>query len=202
MSIAEWWIFLPACIGMNFFPGPNNLIALVHGTQTSVRLSIIAGLARLPIMAVMLFLLAVGLEMLLAISEKSFAALRFLGAAYLLWMAWQALSVRIDLQDTISVNPKLLSMARAEAVVATTNPKLLLIFYAFFPQFINPLESVSGQILMMGSTFIAIEIGAIAFYAFGGRWLQSQLRESEKNQWLARFTASALAAAACLVLFP
>ena len=82
MSIAEWWIFLPACIGMNFFPGPNNLIALVHGTQTSVRLSIIAGLARLPIMAVMLFLLAVGLEMLLAISEKSFAALRFLGMLF------------------------------------------------------------------------------------------------------------------------
>ena len=54
MSAAQWWIFLPACIGMNFFPGPNNLVALVHGIRTNARRATVAGLARLPVMVVML----------------------------------------------------------------------------------------------------------------------------------------------------
>ena len=45
MSAAQWWIFLPACIGMNFFPGPNNLLALVHGVRTDARHATLAGLA-------------------------------------------------------------------------------------------------------------------------------------------------------------
>ena len=64
MSAAQWWIFLPACIGMNFFPGPNNLLALVHGVRTDAKYATVAGLARLPVMVVMLVLLAVGLEVL------------------------------------------------------------------------------------------------------------------------------------------
>ncbi len=46
MNAAQWWIFLPACIGMNLFPGPNNLLALVHGTRTNARQATLAGLAR------------------------------------------------------------------------------------------------------------------------------------------------------------
>lgn len=84
MNAAQWWIFLPACIGMNFFPGPNNLLALVHGTRTNARQATLAGLARLPAMVVMLVLLAVGLEALLAVSAQAFHWLRVIGAAYLL----------------------------------------------------------------------------------------------------------------------
>jgi hypothetical protein len=73
MNAAQWWIFLPACIGMNFFPGPNNLLALVHGTRTNARQATLAGLARLPAMVVMLVLLAVGLEALLACERSSFS---------------------------------------------------------------------------------------------------------------------------------
>ena len=87
MSAAQWWIFLPACIGMNFFPGPNNLLALVHGVRTDAGHATVAGLARLPVMVVMLVLLAAGLEALLALSASAFQWLRVVGAGYLLWMA-------------------------------------------------------------------------------------------------------------------
>lgn len=202
MSAAEWWIFLPACIGMNFFPGPNNLLALVHGTRTSARMAIVAGMARLPMMVLMLLLLGYGLEALLALSADAFQWLRYGGAAYLIWMAYRSLLLRVDLAGVVEERTALWGMARSEALVAITNPKLILIFYAFFPQFINPALPVWPQVTLMGGTFILIEVAAIALYAFGGFWLQAWLKDTENTRWLARFTALALAAAAALILLP
>ncbi|MGB2474509.1 MAG: LysE family translocator [Litorivicinaceae bacterium] len=202
MSAAQWWIFLPACVGMNFFPGPNNLLALVHGVRTDARHATLAGLARLPVMVVMLFLLAAGLEALLALSASAFQWLRVVGAGYLLWMAWQSLNVVVPTRFDLEVRKTLWLMARSEALVAFTNPKLILIFYAFFPQFIDPVKPVMPQIIVMGGTFILIEIGAIGLYAFGGRWLQERFEDGQSSRWLSRFTAVALTAAAGLILVP
>tara|TARA_Y100000991_G_scaffold212431_1_gene196516 strand:- start:83 stop:691 length:609 start_codon:yes stop_codon:yes gene_type:complete len=202
MSVAQWWIFLPACIGMNFFPGPNNLVALVHGIRTNARRATVAGLARLPVMMVMLVLLAVGLEALLALSAVAFQWLRIIGAGYLLWMAWQSLHAVVSTHFDLEVRKSLRLMARSEALVAFTNPKLILIFYAFFPQFIDPVKPVVPQVIVMGGTFIVIEIGAIGLYAFGGRWLQERFEDGQSSKWLSRFTAAALTAAAGLILVP
>lgn len=202
MSAAQWWIFLPACIGMNFFPGPNNLLALVHGVRTDARYASVAGLARLPVMVVMLVLLAVGLEALLALSASAFQWLRVVGAGYLLWMAWQSITVVVPTRFDLEARKTLWLMARSEALVAFTNPKLILIFYAFFPQFIDPVKPVIPQIIVMGGTFILIEIGAIGLYAFGGRWLQERFEDGQSSRWLSRFTAVALTAAAGLILVP
>ncbi len=200
MNAAQWWIFLPACVGMNFFPGPNNLLALVHGTRTTAQNATIAGLARLPVMVIMLVLLALGLEALLALSANAFQWLRITGSAYLLWMAWQALNAVFQTNSPAEIKRTLWIMARSEALVAFTNPKLILIFYAFFPQFIDPREPVAPQVTVMGGTFLLIEIGAIGLYAFGGRWLQTHLEDGRSAKWLSRFTAAALSAAAGLIL--
>ena len=202
MSAAQWWIFLPACIGMNFFPGPNNLVALVHGIRTNARRATVAGLARLPVMVVMLVLLAVGLEALLSLSAGAFQWLRIIGAGYLLWMAWQAIHVVVTTRFDLEVRKTLLLMARSEALIAFTNPKLILIFFAFFPQFIDPGKPVVPQVVVMGGTFILIEIAAIGLYAFGGRWLQERFHDGQGSKWLSRFTAVALTAAAGLILVP
>ena len=202
MNAAQWWIFLPACIGMNFFPGPNNLVALVHGIRTNARRATVAGLARLPVMVVMLVLLAVGLEALLALSANAFQWLRVIGAGYLLWMAWQAIHLVVTTRFDLEVRKTLWLMARSEALVALTNPKLILIFYAFFPQFIDPVKPVVPQVIVMGGTFVVIEIAAIGLYAFGGRWLQERFEDGQSSKWLSRFTAAALTAAAGLILVP
>ena len=202
MNEAQWWIFLPACIGMNFFPGPNNLIALIHGTRTSLFAASVAGLARLPVMVVMLVLLAYGLEALLALSEHAFFVMKLIGAAYLLYMAWQSLRAQVNLNSVDAQETKIWEMARSEAIVASTNPKLILIFTAFFPQFMDPTANIAEQITVMGGTFIVIEIGALIAYASGGRWLQKKLADESNTKWLARFTATALTAAAGLVLMP
>ena len=117
-------------------------------------------------------------------------------------MAWQALHVVVSTRFDLEVRKTLWLMARSEALVAFTNPKLILIFYAFFPQFIDPVEPVVPQIIMMGSTFVLIEIAAIGLYAFGGRWLQERFEDGQSARCLSRFTAAALTAAAGLILVP
>ena len=153
-------------------------------------------------MVVMLVLLAVGLEALLALSASAFQWLRVVGAGYLLWMAWQSITVVVPTRFDLEARKTLWLMARSEALVAFTNPKLILIFYAFFPQFIDPVKPVIPQIIVMGGTFILIEIGAIGLYAFGGRWLQERFEDGQSSRWLSRFTAVALTAAAGLILVP
>ena len=153
-------------------------------------------------MVVMLVLLALGLEALLALSANAFQWLRIVGAAYLLWMAWQSLNAVFQTNAPVEIKRTLWMMARSEALVAFTNPKLILIFYAFFPQFIDPLEPVVPQIAVMGGTFLLIEVAAIGLYAFGGRWLQTRLEDGQSSKWLSRFTAVALSAAAGLILIP
>ena len=54
MNAAQWWIFLPACIGMNFFPGPEQSSRASHGVRTDAKYATVAGLAQLPVMVVML----------------------------------------------------------------------------------------------------------------------------------------------------
>ena len=203
MDAAQWWIFLPACIGMNFFPGPNNLLALVHGTRTNGLQATLAGLGRLPPMVILLLLLSVGLESLLATSHTTFQWLRWIGAGYLLWMAWQAFNTPVVIEDDETpLKVSIIRMSQSEALVACTNPKLILIFYAFFPQFIDVTEIVSKQIMVMGITFLVIEIASIILYAFGGRWLQRRLKKQKNSRWLSRISALALSAAAGLVLIP
>jgi threonine/homoserine/homoserine lactone efflux protein len=153
-------------------------------------------------MVVMLALLAIGLEALLALSASAFQWLRIVGAGYLLWMAWQAIHVVVSTRFDLKVRKTLWLMARSEALVAFTNPKLILIFYAFFPQFIDPVKPVLPQVIVMGGTFILIEIAAIGLYASGGRWLQERFEDGQSSRWLSRFTAVALTAAAGLILVP
>ena len=86
MSWQAWLIFVPACIGMNFFPGPNNLLALVNATQAGARDAIIAGLGRLPVMVVMIAALAAGLEFLMAQGGRTLLWVRGFGAVYLVWV--------------------------------------------------------------------------------------------------------------------
>ena len=186
---------------MNFFPGPNNMLALVNGTQSSALKASLAGLARLPVMVVMIILLAVGLEWLMAKGAQVLDWIRYIGAGYLVWMGWGAWSQareRIQFQQVSDLT--IGAMAVREAVVASTNPKLFLIFGAFFPQFIVPNQDPATQIFWMGLTFVMVEVAAIAAYAYGGGALKRWLDGEQGGRLLKRGTGIALWSAAGLVL--
>lgn len=99
-----------------------------------------------------------------------FLAIKLLGAAYLLWLAVQLW--RTDAQplanEASPARPSLWRLGRQEFLVAAGNPKAILIFTAFLPQFVDPGQPLGAQFAQLGAAFLLLEWLAIALYSYAG----------------------------------
>jgi threonine/homoserine/homoserine lactone efflux protein len=179
-------MFATASLALAVIPGPTMLLALSNGMAGGMRRAGwgIAGasLGSGTVIAVV----AVGLGSLLAASAWLFEAVRAVGVLYLLWLAVQLWrSPPLELQAALAEVPGRQALGRAALVrsltVALSNPKALLFFAAFLPQFVDPALPVVVQYAALGALFVAIDAGVMVVYAVAGRqavrWLsQAGLR--------------------------
>ena len=175
MDLSPLTLFVPACFALNMAPGPNNLLTLSNATRYGFRRSCAAGFGRLLAFVVMLVLASAGLAVVLHTSALLFFGIKVVGAAYLFYLAVQLWRVNPN-PEVKAISPRvgLLSLGRQEFFVAAGNPKAILIFTAFLPQFINPAQPVTPQFAVLGALFLALECIAITVYAYMGmhmrRW--------------------------------
>jgi threonine/homoserine/homoserine lactone efflux protein len=160
MSLQTWLLYLLAAIGLSLSPGPNSLVALTHGALHGPRrtLATVAGgaLGFTVLIALSMF----GIGALLAASAAWLTALKWVGGAYLVWLGvqvWRAPPIGAELAAGRR-DQGLGSMFRQGALCAVTNPKGLLFFAAFLPQFVDPTRSLLLQFAVMAATFVGIEI--------------------------------------------
>jgi len=160
MTLNTWLIYLLASIGLSLSPGPNGLLALTHGAMYGQRRTLftIAGgvLGFTAIIALSMF----GIGALIRSSAHWLAALKWMGGAYLVWLGlqvWRAPPVAIHAQPA-SASVRGWKMFRQGALSATTNPKALLFFTAFLPQFMNAEHSLLLQFGILAGTFAATEL--------------------------------------------
>jgi len=154
-----WLIYLLAAIGLSMSPGPNGLLALTHGALHGQRKALftIAGgvLGFVVVIALSLF----GIGALLKTSLIWLQAMKWIGGAYLVWLGiqvWRSPPVGVELAGT--AEPRSAgSLFRQGALSAMTNPKGILFFAAFLPQFIDPQRSLGVQFVVMAVTFAVIE---------------------------------------------
>lgn len=190
-------LFIPACFALNMSPGPNNLLSMSNAKRYGLKIAVVAGLGRLLAFIGMIALAASGLAVILYTSEKIFFVVKVVGACYLFWLAyklWTAESAANDDHKALETKG-VMSLARQEFLLAAGNPKAILIFTAFLPQFINPAEQVSFQFLILGSTFLILEWIAIAGYAFFGVYLRKWFSEPHKRRLFNRGCSAMLASA-------
>lgn len=160
MSLHTWLLFLAAAIGLSLSPGPNGLLALTHGAlhgRHKAMWTVMGGaLGFVLVIALSMF----GIGALLQSSLAWLTALKWLGGAYLVWLGvqvWRAPA--IGLTTAVAAAPRSGgSLFWQGALSATTNPKALLFFVAFLPQFIDPARSLLLQFCVMAGTFAATEI--------------------------------------------
>lgn len=167
MDFHIWLIYLLAAIGLSLSPGPNGLLALTHGALhgRSKALYTIFGGAVGFVAVIALSLLGIGA--LLKASLVWLTVMKWVGGAYLVWLGiqvWRSPPIGIEIRG--SAQPRAgWSLFRQGTLSAITNPKGLLFFTAFLPQFIDPARSLFMQFVVMAGTFVAIEIATEIFIA-------------------------------------
>ncbi|HET6288456.1 MAG TPA: LysE family translocator [Amycolatopsis sp.] len=174
-------VFFGAAVLVAFTPGANNLLGLHHGMTQGVWKGLVGLLGRLAAFTVLITAVAAGLGQLLAASELALTVIKWAGVAYLVWIGGRLLwSTFLAGRTALVQAPQgaesvpALRIARKEFVVAITNPKAILIFTAFVPQFIDAAHgSFSTQIAILGAVYLLAELVAGATYIGAGALVKS-----------------------------
>jgi threonine/homoserine/homoserine lactone efflux protein len=166
-ALSTMALFLLAALGLLLVPGPSVLYIITQSVAQGRR----AGLACvLGIELASLFhaiAAALGLSALLLTSALAFSVVKYLGATYLIYLGVRTLLARVERQRTPAQAPKSFSQLFAQGfLVNLLNPKTALFFYAFLPQFVDPVRgAVVGQILLLGALFVLLASCTDSLYA-------------------------------------
>ena len=167
MDLDAWLIYLLAATGLSLSPGPNGLLALTHGALHGRRKALFTIFGGASGFVTLIGLSMFGIGALLQTSLVWLTVMKWLGGAYLVWLGiqvWRSPPIGFELGG--SAQPRAAaSLFRQGALSALSNPKALLFFAAFLPQFIDPARSLFVQFAVMAGSFAAIEIGTEAFIA-------------------------------------
>lgn len=162
-------VFFGASVLIALTPGANNLLGLHHGMTHGVRRGL-AGLAgRLAAFTLLITAVAAGLGQLLAASETALTIIKWAGAAYLLYLGlrllWSTFRGEADVPEQDTEPASAWRVTRKEFGVAITNPKAILIFTAFVPQFIDAGHGpFPAQIALLGAVYLLAEFLAGSAY--------------------------------------
>ena len=209
MSVDTWLVFVGAAFALSMSPGPNNLMAMFNGARYGVTASAIGGMGRLLAFALMITITATGLGVVLATSELAFTIIKWAGAAYLVYLGlktWRSPAASSGRDDdtteneaVLAVRPRAIDLARREFFTAMGNPKAILIFTAFFPQFLNAQNPYGIQFAIMGVTFLALEACVLMAYGLVGGQVKGFVRSARHLRLLNRVSGGALIGAGALL---
>ena len=162
MPLETWLLYAVAAVGLSLTPGPNGLLSLTHGMRFGLRRTFFTVLGGVSGFMVLIAVSMAGMGALLAASEQAFTVAKWLGAAYLVYLGvrtWRAPppQVRLTGQATHDREAAPARLFAQGFLVATSNPKALIFFAAFLPQFMVPGVDFWLQYLVLGGTFGVVE---------------------------------------------
>ena len=176
MTVETWWLYLGAIVLIACTPGPNVLYVTTRSIQHGLRISGAAMAGCLLALVLMLVGSVAGLSALLITLPAAFDILRYLGAAYLIWLGIQTWRAPDEPEDVVAApEASLAATFRGGFLVGISNPKLLIFAAAFFPQFITPTAPWLPQFALLVATFVAVELAFYVVYALSGRRLAAHL---------------------------
>ncbi|MFB4303485.1 LysE family translocator [Actinomadura sp. NTSP31] len=196
-------LFLLAALTLVAIPGPNHLYITARSIGEGRRAGVASALGVESGMLVHIAAAAAGLSALVAASATAFGVLRYAGAAYLVFLAYRTLRARGD-HDAPLLRPRPLRRVYLDGVLVNVlNPKVVLFFLAFLPQFVDPRAgAVPLQIVVMGLVTALIGLTADLVYAFAagslGGWLRARPGFRRRQRYATGLVYLGLGAAAVL----
>lgn len=177
-------VFIAASATLAIAPGPDNIFVLtqsaIHGRKAGifVTLGLCTGLLA-HITAV-----ALGVAAIFKTSVVAFTILKTIGAAYLLYLAWQAFragDTRIAAENDNPISAR--ALYTRGILMNVTNPKVAIFFLAFLPQFADPARgAVSMQIVMLGAVFMVTALVIFTGIAWAASHIGDWLKKSKRAQ--------------------
>ena len=153
-SSSYWALFLSAAIAINITPGPDMIYILSRTIAQGRKIGIASSFGVCSGALVHIFAAAFGLSAILATSAMAFSVIKYVGAAYLVYLGIQALrskGVSFEIPVEKQVQSTFWTAFRQGALIDILNPKVAIFFMAFLPQFVRPeLGHTSAQILILG----------------------------------------------------
>lgn len=187
-------LFIAAGWLLNLTPGPDVLYIVTNALRSGARAGVVAGLGITAGCFVHVFAAALGVSALLATSATVFTVLKWIGAAYLLWIGAKILLARAPQGAT-----DLQALARAQPAVPlrkvflggfwtnVLNPKVAIFFLAFVPQFIAPdADNKALAFILLGCLFNINSIPVNSGYAFAAAWMARHGAVQRGMHWLDR----------------
>jgi len=169
MEFSTIWLFVVAAAALLIIPGPAVFYIMARSIDQGKKAGLISVLGVSLGGAVHVLAGAIGVSAILMTSATAFTIVKYLGAAYLIYLGCKTLFSKSD--STTSEIPKaphkkLVKIFYESALVEIMNPKTALFFLAFFPQFISPSTgSVTVQFLLLGTIFIILALLSDGLYA-------------------------------------
>jgi len=178
MALELWLVYFVATLGLALTPGPNSLLALTHGGLYGARMALATILGGVVGFSTLIALAMFGLSALLKTAPNALLALKWIGGAYLIWLGvqlWRSPPMNLILADS-GVRPSTSRLFRQGLLSALSNPKVILFYGAFLPQFVDPQRGLAVQFVVMAATVAVVEFLVellLALLAFRVRpWLQ------------------------------
>ncbi len=196
MEWSVWLAFLVAATLVLIVPGPTILLVITQSIQhgRAAALSLVGGVALGDFIAVSASLL--GLGVILATSAILFNLMKWVGAAYLIYLGIQMWRSPPALEPSGQLNRasgiKHARMFGQACLVTALNPKGIIFFMAFVPQFINPHAPATPQLLTMAATFLILAVVNAGLYAFFAAAVRDKLQRRDVRAVLQRGGGTAL----------
>jgi threonine/homoserine/homoserine lactone efflux protein len=165
MSLDLYAAYLLACFVIVIVPGPTVTLIVANSLRHGSRAGLLNVAGTQLGLAVIIAVVAVGLTSMIEALGHWFDVLRLVGAAYLVWLGWRMLRAEGAIEAAAGPKPPRSGFFTQGLLVALSNPKTLLFFGAFFPQFINPDGDHTLQIAIMGLTALAFAAVSDSAYA-------------------------------------
>jgi len=171
MSFETWLAFVAASLILTMTPGPSILLGVVHALKYGVCRTIFTALGDISANMLQMTIVALGLGVVIATSPVAFQVIKWFGVAAFVYMSVKMLRARpaVDVSIDIREEGSRLRLFSSGFVVALGNPKALVFFSAFFPQFLDPALPVWSQLVAMCPTMAVLDFSWVMLYALTAR---------------------------------